>query len=295
MVLIGGKVLLKVWKIILWFSIMVSLVCAFLVVGHYKKTKENIEVAPSTLDVSITEEVKQKEEIVKSSVVEESIISNPSSSVMIESSVIEEKKEVKKEKKKEKKKSEPKKEELVESSVAPEVSVVSTEPSVTVPAESSVIVEPESSQIEVSKPNENGEAEQSNEKEVSSMSKDDKIRLWEAQNPPPTGKHLTKRGGVFQGPSGKETYYNLKMSGVLKNIVYGHEWKGSLGLDPDEYPYWVRSDGAKMVGPYIMCAAALDVRPYGTILDTSLGKAIVVDTGTFAKTNKKQIDIAVNW
>ena len=214
---------------------------------------------------------------------------------MIESSVVEEKKEVKKEKKKEKKKTEPKKEEPVESSVAPEVSVVSAEPSVVVPAESSVIVEPESSQIEVSKPNENGEAEQSNEKEVSSMSKDDKIRLWEAQNPPPTGKHLTKRGGVFQGPSGKETYYNLKMNGVLKNIVYGHEWKGSLGLDPDEYPYWVRSDGAKMVGPYIMCAAALDVRPYGTILDTSLGKAIVVDTGTFAKTNKKQIDIAVNW
>lgn len=58
MVLIGGKVLLKVWKVILWFSIMVSLVCVFLVVGHYKKTKENIEVAPSTSDVSIIEEVK---------------------------------------------------------------------------------------------------------------------------------------------------------------------------------------------------------------------------------------------
>ena len=85
------------------------------------------------------------------------------------------------------------------------------------------------------------------------------------------------------------------MKGVLKNIVYGHEWKGSLGLSEEEYPYWVRSDGAKMIGQYIMCAANLDIRPYGTILDTSLGKAIVVDTGTFVKKNPTQVDIAVNW
>ena len=44
-----------------------------------------------------------------------------------------------------------------------------------------------------------------------------------------------------------------------------------------------------------MVAANLDLRPKGTILDTSLGKGIVCDTGSFAKTNKTQIDIAVTW
>ena len=50
-----------------------------------------------------------------------------------------------------------------------------------------------------------------------------------------------------------------------------------------------------MVGRYIMVAANLKTRPKGTILETSLGTAIVVDTGTFVKKFPNGIDIAVNW
>lgn len=102
-----------------------------------------------------------------------------------------------------------------------------------------------------------------------------------------TGK-LTKSAGVFNGPSGKETYYNLSMSGVVK-IMRG------LGYTEEEYPYWVREDGCKMLGDYIMVAACFSIRPRGTIVETSLGKGIVCDTGGFASRNQTQLDIATNW
>ena len=69
----------------------------------------------------------------------------------------------------------------------------------------------------------------------------------------------------------------------------------NLGYSEEEYPYWIREDGVKMFGDYIMVAANLDIRPKGTILECSLGTAIVCDTGDFAKTNKTQLDIAVDW
>ena len=99
------------------------------------------------------------------------------------------------------------------------------------------------------------------------------------------GEVLNAYIGVVQGPSGKETYYNLHMGGVI-NLMK------SLGYD---YEYWVREDGVKMYGDYIMCAAHLGIRPKGTILETSLGTAMVCDTGSFAESNPYQIDIAVDW
>ena len=102
-----------------------------------------------------------------------------------------------------------------------------------------------------------------------------------------TGK-LTKSAGVYNGPSGKETYYNLNMSGVVKIMR-------SLGYTEEEYPYWVREDGCKMLGDYIMVAACFSIRPRGTIVETSLGKGIVCDTGGFASRNQTQLDIATNW
>lgn len=100
--------------------------------------------------------------------------------------------------------------------------------------------------------------------------------------------HLTMQSGVFDGPSGKETYYNLDMSGVV-SIMRG------LGFSEEEYPYWVREDGAKMLGDYVMVACELNIRPRGTIIKTSMGEAIVCDTGSFAYSNPYQIDIAVTW
>lgn len=99
---------------------------------------------------------------------------------------------------------------------------------------------------------------------------------------------LTARAGVFNGPSGKETYYNLNMNGVISIMR-------DMGYTEEEYPYWVREDGCKMFGQYIMVAANLNIRPKGTILSCSLGTAIVVDTGGFAASNPNQLDIATNW
>ena len=99
------------------------------------------------------------------------------------------------------------------------------------------------------------------------------------------GPVLSKSRGTVTGPSGKETYYNLNMAGVV-NIMR------SMG-NTDEY--WVREDGCKMLGDYIMVAANLNLRPRGSIVETSLGKAIVCDTGTFARRNPTQIDVAVTW
>lgn len=103
---------------------------------------------------------------------------------------------------------------------------------------------------------------------------------------PPTGTgYLTPSAGVFYGPSGKETYYNLPMGGVIA-IAQAAGIQGN---------YWERSDGAKMYGNYIICACGFDVRPRGTLVETSLGTGICLDTGTFAYSDPYQVDLAVNW
>ncbi len=102
------------------------------------------------------------------------------------------------------------------------------------------------------------------------------------------GPVLTRSAGVVYGPSGKETYYNMDMSGVI-SIMRG------MGFDADSYPYWVRDDGCKMLGSYIICAANLDVHPRGTTVMSSLGMCLVCDTGGFAYSNPYQLDIATNW
>ena len=99
------------------------------------------------------------------------------------------------------------------------------------------------------------------------------------------GPVLTRSRGTISGPSGKETYYNLNMSGCI-SIMNGRGFYE---------PYWVRSDGVKMYGYYVMCAAGLGIRPKGSIVESSKGLAIVVDTGGFASRNPTQLDIAVTW
>lgn len=102
------------------------------------------------------------------------------------------------------------------------------------------------------------------------------------------GEVLNARNGVVYGPSGKETYYNLDMTGVIREMR-------RLGYSEKKYPYHIREDGVKMLGDYVMCAANLDEHPKGDLVETSLGTAIVCDTGSFAKENRTQLDIAVNW
>ncbi len=102
------------------------------------------------------------------------------------------------------------------------------------------------------------------------------------------GPVLNSYVGVVEGPSGKETYYNLPMGGVVSIMR-------NIGFDEENYPYYVREDGCKMLGDYIMVAANLDLRPRGSIVKTSLGWGIVSDTGGFASSNPTQLDIAVDW
>lgn len=101
---------------------------------------------------------------------------------------------------------------------------------------------------------------------------------------PKTGV-LTKRGGVNFFDGHKETYYNLPMKKVVSNAQ-------NRGIEGN---YWERDDGAKMLGDYIMVAADQSIHPYGSLVETSLGTGVVVDTGTFIKTNPQQIDIATTW
>ena len=99
------------------------------------------------------------------------------------------------------------------------------------------------------------------------------------------GSVLTPSAGVNQGPSGTERYYNLDMSGVVSIAK-------NSGIEGD---YWVREDGVKMYGGYIICACGFSVRPRGTVVQTSLGPGICLDTGGFAANDPYMIDIAVTW
>ncbi len=104
------------------------------------------------------------------------------------------------------------------------------------------------------------------------------LPLWD-------GTPLTKGKGATYGPSGKEVYYNLDMAPVAK-IANDAGYPGA---------YWIREDGAKMLGDYIMVAASYEYHPFGSLIQTSMGTGIVVDTGAFATENPQIIDIATSW
>lgn len=97
---------------------------------------------------------------------------------------------------------------------------------------------------------------------------------------------LTAYKGVNWYNGHKETYYNLDMSGIIYRAK--NEW----GLEGE---YWIREDGAKMFGEYVIVAANLSVHPRCSLVETSLGTGIVLDTGGFAEWNAEQIDIATSW
>lgn len=118
------------------------------------------------------------------------------------------------------------------------------------------------------------------------LEEDEKERIAsQTRNSNWSGAVLSPSKGSVYGPSGKETFYNLNMSGCIRNM----NSRGYYG------EVWVRNDGCKMFGDYIMCAANLRLHPYGSLVESSLGTCIVVDTGSFASRNPNQIDIAVTW
>ena len=122
------------------------------------------------------------------------------------------------------------------------------------------------------------------EKIREAIARREKLRT-QTRNPDWGGAVLSRGNGSVRGPSGKETYYNLNMSGVVSIMR-------RMGNNDE---YWVRDDGCKMLGDYIMCAANLRVHPRGSLVESSLGTCIVCDTGGFASGNSQQLDIAVTW
>lgn len=100
-----------------------------------------------------------------------------------------------------------------------------------------------------------------------------------------SGEVLNRSNGIVRGPIGKESYYNLRMNRVVQIMK-------DKGYD---YEYWVRSDGVKMFGPYVMVAADLSVYPKGSLVECSLGTGIVCDTGDFVYSTDRALDIAVAW
>jgi hypothetical protein len=121
---------------------------------------------------------------------------------------------------------------------------------------------------------------------VSSEYITEKLDESETYNDDWTGKTLNRHSGYTYGPNGKETYYNLNMSRCIK-------YMNDLGYYGE---YWVRNDGVKMFGNNIMVAANLSKYPKGTLVETSLGTGIVVDTGDFCHNGSGvAFDIAVAW
>lgn len=84
---------------------------------------------------------------------------------------------------------------------------------------------------------------------------------------------LTMRSGVNVFEGHKETFYNLPMHKICERAA-------NNGLIAE---YSESEDGLKMYGPF------------GSIVNTSRGIGIVLDTGDFAKTDNQIIDIAVTW
>jgi len=78
-----------------------------------------------------------------------------------------------------------------------------------------------------------------------------------------------------------ETWYNLPMNNVVVR---------AQKLIPAEY--WVREDGVKMFGQWVIVAGHKSKTRY-TRVQTSLGEGIILDYHT---TNDPELyDIAVNW
>lgn len=123
------------------------------------------------------------------------------------------------------------------------------------------------------------EARKAREAEEAKKKQEQQYSSGGGSNYPSGGGVLTPSGGVNWFNNRKEMYYNLNMSQVVANAH-------AMGIQGD---YWVRGDGVKMLGGYIMVASS-DL-PKGTIVETSLGTAIVVDAGCASGV----IDVAVTW
>ena len=95
---------------------------------------------------------------------------------------------------------------------------------------------------------------------------------------------LTARLGTVTFQDHRETWYNLDM----KNIVERSD--KAFGMTD---LYWEREDGCKMYGPWVICAADWTLHPQYSLVETSRGTGIVLDTHTAE--DRSIVDLAVTW
>ena len=93
---------------------------------------------------------------------------------------------------------------------------------------------------------------------------------------------LTASLGRIQFGNHTETWYDLPMANVVQKAQ-------DVGIPAE---YWIRADGAKMFGPWVIVAAHPSKIRYSRI-QTSLGEGIILDYHTCPDT--ELIDIATDW
>lgn len=95
---------------------------------------------------------------------------------------------------------------------------------------------------------------------------------------------LTARAGRVIYDGHPETWYDLPMHNITARA------DAIFGL---EDAYEVREDGVKTYNGFVIVAADWELHPFGTLVETSRGTGIVLDTGSFA--DRETIDIATAW
>lgn len=93
---------------------------------------------------------------------------------------------------------------------------------------------------------------------------------------------LTARAGRITFNGHTETWYDKPMNRVIGRVQM-------IGIPAD---YWIRDDGVKMFGPWVIVAAHQSKIRY-TRLQTSLGEGIILDYHTMD--DPELYDIATDW
>lgn len=94
---------------------------------------------------------------------------------------------------------------------------------------------------------------------------------------------LTAKAGKITYNGHTESWYDLPMDRVIQKA------DAMIGVSD---MYYIREDGVKMYGPWVIVAAHPSVTRY-TIVQTSLGEGIVLDRHTCQ--DAELIDIATDW
>ena len=102
----------------------------------------------------------------------------------------------------------------------------------------------------------------------------------------PSGSGLNTTSGINNFNGHTESYYNLNMDRVITQAR-------NFGIEGE---YWVNPEnGVKMYGDYVICACNRDIYPLGSLVETSFGTGISLDTGAFVAWNPTNVDIATAW